>query len=85
LVAASLPLGLRGRGIGFRSLQESIDTTSSTGKLVFPVFATLAEFERDIIRERTEAGLDAARPAALALVPPVSRWTLGRLTVNQKS
>src|SRR4051794_39093686 len=52
---------LRGRGIGFRSLRESIDTTTSGGKLVFHVFAALAEFERDIIRERTRAGLDAAR------------------------
>ena len=49
------------RGIGFRSLKESIDTTTSTGKLVFHVFAALAEFERDIIRERTAAGLVAAR------------------------
>src|SRR5215217_2006399 len=47
--------------IGFRSLQESIDTTTSGGKLVFHVFAALAEFERDLIRERTRAGLDAAR------------------------
>ncbi len=52
---------LRGRGIGFRSLQESIDTTTGGGKLVFHVFAALAEFERDLIRERTRAGLDAAR------------------------
>src|SRR5512135_1184260 len=52
---------LRGRGVGFRSLQESIDTTTSGGKLVFHVFAALAEFERDLIRERTKAGLDAAR------------------------
>ncbi|MBV8129568.1 MAG: recombinase family protein [Planctomycetaceae bacterium] len=52
---------LRERGIGFRSLQESIDTTTSGGKLVFHVFAALAEFERDLIRERTRAGLDAAR------------------------
>ncbi|HMB07613.1 MAG TPA: recombinase family protein [Isosphaeraceae bacterium] len=52
---------LRGRGIGFRSLQESLDTTTSGGKLVFHVFAALAEFERDLIRERTRAGLDAAR------------------------
>lgn len=52
---------LRDRGIGFRSLQESIDTTTSGGKLVFHVFAALAEFERDLIRERTRAGLDAAR------------------------
>ena len=49
------------RGIGFRSLQEAIDTTTPGGKLVFHVFAALAEFERDLIRERTTAGLAAAR------------------------
>jgi DNA invertase Pin-like site-specific DNA recombinase len=49
------------QGIGFRSLQENIDTTTSGGKLVFHVFGALAEFERDIIRERTQAGLAAAR------------------------
>jgi DNA invertase Pin-like site-specific DNA recombinase len=48
------------RGIGFRSLQEAIDTTPG-GKLVFHVFAALAEFERDLLRERTAAGLAAAR------------------------
>lgn len=53
--------GLQERGIGFRSLQEAIDTTSSGGRLVFHVFAALAEFERDLIRERTNAGLQAAR------------------------
>ena len=47
--------------IGFKSLQESIDNTTSGGKLVFHIFAALAEFERDIIRERTQAGLAAAR------------------------
>lgn len=52
---------LIGRGIGFRSLQESIDTTTSGGKLIFHVFGALAEFERDVIRERTQAGLKAAR------------------------
>jgi len=52
---------LQERKGGFRSLQESIDTTTSGGKLVFDVFAALAEFERDLIRERTRAGLDAAR------------------------
>jgi len=53
--------GLADRGVGFRSLQESIDTTTPGGKLVFHVFAALAEFERDLIRERTAAGLTAAR------------------------
>lgn len=43
------------RGVGFRSLQETIDTTSPGGRLVFHVFAALAEFERDLIRERTRA------------------------------
>jgi len=49
------------RGVGFRSVQESIDTTTSGGRLVFHIFAALAEFERDLIRERTQAGLSAAR------------------------
>jgi DNA invertase Pin-like site-specific DNA recombinase len=52
---------LQERGIGFKSLQESIDTTTSGGKLVFHIFGALAEFEREIIRERTRAGLTAAR------------------------
>ena len=49
------------RKIGFKCLQENIDTTTSGGKLVFHIFSALAEFERDLIRERTEAGLKAAR------------------------
>jgi len=49
------------RGIGLRSLTEAIDTTTSGGKLVFHIFGALAEFERSIIRERTMAGLLAAR------------------------
>lgn len=65
---------LEQRGIGFRSLTESIDTTTPGGKLIFHVFAALAEFERSIIRERTHAGLAAAkargrtggRPSALS-------------------
>jgi DNA invertase Pin-like site-specific DNA recombinase len=52
---------LQERGVGFRSLRESLDTTSSGGRLVFHVFASIAEFERDVIRERTMAGLEAAR------------------------
>jgi DNA invertase Pin-like site-specific DNA recombinase len=53
--------GLADRGVGFRSLQEAIDTTTPGGKLVFHVVAALAEFERDLVRERTSAGLAAAR------------------------
>ncbi|TPG38557.1 recombinase family protein [Roseomonas nepalensis] len=56
-----LVAGLQGRGIGLKVLTGGIDTTSSTGRLVFGIFATLAEFERDLIRERTMAGLAAAR------------------------
>jgi DNA invertase Pin-like site-specific DNA recombinase len=52
---------LESRSIGLRSLTEAIDTTTAGGKLVFHVFGALAEFERSIIRERTKAGLEAAR------------------------
>lgn len=53
--------GLEDRGVGFRSVTEAIDTTTPGGRLVFHIFGALAEFERSIIRERTRAGLDAAR------------------------
>jgi DNA invertase Pin-like site-specific DNA recombinase len=52
---------LHEKGIGFSSVQESIDTTTSGGKLIFHVFGALAEFERELIKERTHAGLKAAR------------------------
>lgn len=52
---------LQKRGVGFRSLTESIDTTSTGGRLVFHIFGALAEFEHSLIRERTIAGLAAAR------------------------
>lgn len=52
---------LHEKGIGFSSLQENIDTTTPGGKLIFHVFGALAEFERELIRERTQAGLKAAR------------------------
>ncbi len=52
---------LMDKGMYFMSLQENIDTTSTSGKLIFHIFAALAEFEREIISERTKAGLKAAR------------------------
>ncbi len=52
---------LNSRGVEFISLQENIDTTTATGKMVFHFFAAMAEFERNLISERTKAGLEAAR------------------------
>ena len=49
------------KGVGFRSLTEGMDTTTAGGKLIFSIFGALAEFERSLIRERTVAGLTAAR------------------------
>lgn len=51
---------LEARGVGFRSLTEAIDTTTPGGRLIFHIFGALGQFERDLIRERTRAGLDAA-------------------------
>lgn len=56
-----LVVTLRERGIGFKSLQDPIDTSTAQGRLVFNIFASLAEFEREMIRERTLAGLGSAR------------------------
>lgn len=52
---------LREQEVGFRSLQENIDTDSASGQLIFHIFGALAQFERTLIRERTRAGLSAAR------------------------
>src|SRR5271156_6348815 len=51
---------LEARGVSFRSVTESIDTTTPGGRVVFHIFGALGQFERDLIRERTRAGLDAA-------------------------
>jgi DNA invertase Pin-like site-specific DNA recombinase len=61
---------LKERGVELRSLHESIDTTTPAGKLTFYVFAALAEFERDVARERTRAGLAAARARGTKLGRP---------------
>lgn len=57
----NLVTDIQDKGAGLKSLNDSIDTTTPHGKLTFHLFAALAEFERDIIRERTKAGLEAAR------------------------
>lgn len=65
-------VGLQQQGVDFKSLQENIDTNSSGGRLIFNIFAPLAEFERDLIRERTNAGLQAARARGRAGGRPAS-------------
>lgn len=57
----SIVEAIRGKGAGFRSLAEDIDTTTPAGRLVFHVFASIAQFERERISERTKEGLTAAR------------------------
>ncbi len=71
---------LQQKGIGFRGLQEVIDTTSATDKLGFHAFSAMAEFERKLIRERTLAGLRAARAGADL---HVSRWRHHRTSRSQ--
>jgi DNA invertase Pin-like site-specific DNA recombinase len=61
---------LRRRGVGFKSLHEALDTTTPGGRLVFHVFAALAEFIRELIVEGTRAGLDAARARGARLGRP---------------
>jgi len=75
---------LQRRGLGLRSLAEQLDTTSPGGRLVFQVFGALAEFERELIRERTRAGLAAARARGRvggrpALVTPAKLATARRI------
>jgi DNA invertase Pin-like site-specific DNA recombinase len=67
----------QGRGIGLKSLQDPIDTSSPSGKLVFHIFAALAEFERGVIRERTTAGLK--------LLGNAGGWVAGRRHFQPKT
>jgi DNA invertase Pin-like site-specific DNA recombinase len=90
---------LMGKKVGLQSLHDPIDTTTAQGRLSFNLFASLAEFERDLIRERTQAGLSAARARGRnggkpKGIPPKAEATAcaaetlykeGRLTVNEIS
>ncbi|MGQ3887543.1 recombinase family protein [Legionella sp. CNM-1927-20] len=70
---------MREKGVGFKSLCDgAIDTTTASGELVFNIFSSMAQFERRLIQERTQAGLSAARArekkrAALKSMPPKSK------------
>lgn len=71
------------RSVGFVSLTESIDTTTPGGRLIFHIFGALAEFERDLIRERTMAGLAAARARGRKGGRPTV-WTAEKLRIAQQ-
>jgi DNA invertase Pin-like site-specific DNA recombinase len=81
---------LKERGVGFRSLTENIDTTTNSGRLIFHIFAALAEFERGLIIERTMAGLDTARANGKvggrrpALTPTRAKLALHMLDEGEK-
>ena len=76
---------LRGRGIGFRSLNEgAIDTTNASGELIFNIFSALAQFERRLIQERTKAGLAAARARGRCGGRPPIRINEAKVVAAQK-
>ena len=75
--------GLQARGIHFRSLTDGIDTGSPAGRFFFHIMASLAEMERDLIAERTRAGLDAARKAGRKGGRP-AKMIPGKITAARK-
>jgi DNA invertase Pin-like site-specific DNA recombinase len=76
--------GLQERGIEFISLTEQIDTTTPGGKLIFHLMGALAEFERDLIRERTNAGLAAARARGRVGGRPRKLKTNGKVALTRR-
>jgi DNA invertase Pin-like site-specific DNA recombinase len=76
--------GLQEHGIDFISLTEKIDTTTPAGKLIFPLMGALAEFERDLIRERTNAGLAAARARGRRGGRPKNLKTDGKVALARR-
>jgi len=75
---------LKQQGIAFKSITENIDTSSATGQLVFHIFGALAEFERNLITERTMAGLDAARARGRKGGRPKLKTSLGKVAMAKK-
>lgn len=75
---------LEQRGVGFESLMEKIETDRAAGKLIFHVFAALAEFERGLIRERTQAGLPQRVPE-VAPVAASRSWTNSSCAKSKRS
>ena len=75
---------LKDRGVDFISLTEKIDTTTPGGKLIFHLMGALAEFERDLIRERTNAGLAAARARGRIGGRPRKLTTNGKVALAQR-
>jgi DNA invertase Pin-like site-specific DNA recombinase len=75
---------LKQQGIAFQSITEHIDTSTATGQLVFHIFGALAEFERNLINERTIAGLEAARARGKKGGRPRLRTTGGKVGTAKK-
>jgi DNA invertase Pin-like site-specific DNA recombinase len=75
---------LKNQGVAFKSLTENIDTSTATGTLVFQIFGALAEFERNLITERTIAGLDAARARGRTGGRPRRNPSSGRVAMAKK-
>ena len=75
---------LQAQGIAFKSLTENIDTATATGQLVFHIFGALAEFERNLIRERTVAGLEAARSRGRRGGRPKLKTSTSRVVMAKK-
>jgi DNA invertase Pin-like site-specific DNA recombinase len=75
---------LKAQGVSFKSLTENIDTSTATGNLVFQIFGALAEFERNLIKERTVAGLDAARSRGRKGGRPKRNPNSGKIALAKK-
>jgi DNA invertase Pin-like site-specific DNA recombinase len=75
---------LKEQGVAFKSLTENIDTSTATGNLVFQIFGALAEFERNLIKERTMAGLQAARARGRKGGRPRRNPSSGRVTLAKR-